>query len=61
MRIEMKMKDIEKSCRCKFAKLSYKNGKRTTVTTVCIECRLKNDVTDPKHCAKCKERKEGKK
>ncbi len=54
----MTMKDIEKLCHCKYAKWNCNNSESTTAW---IECRLKNDVTDPKHCAKCKERKEGKK
>lgn len=39
-------------CCCKYAKWENGSGESTTAW---IKCRLKNEVTDPDHCAKCKE------
>lgn len=49
----MTMKDLEKSCRCKYAKWGKK---RPESTTAWIWCNLQNDFTDPAHCAKCNKR-----
>lgn len=47
------MKDIEKSCNCKHAKWQRAvfdwNG-------AYIVCKKKQEITDPEHCAKCKDR-----
>lgn len=52
----MTMKDIEKSCRCKYAKWEKHNGESTTAWIV---CKLQNEATDPDHCAKCTKREDG--
>ncbi len=49
----MTMKDIKKSCCCKYAKWEKSSVESTTAW---IECRLKSKTTDPEHCAKCMER-----
>lgn len=49
------MKDIEKSCNCKYAKWERNNGESTTAW---IECKLQNEITDPTHCAKCIKRED---
>lgn len=49
----MTMKDIERSCRCKYAKWEKSSSESTTAW---IECRLQIKATDPDHCAKCRER-----
>lgn len=51
----MHMKDIEKSCKCKHAK-----WQRAVFDWdgAYIVCKKKQEITDPEHCAKCKEREE---
>lgn len=49
----MTMKDVIKSCNCKYAKWTRCNIESTTAH---IECGLKNTITDPSSCNICKER-----
>ncbi len=49
----MTVKDIEKSCCCKYAKWERNSSESTTAW---IECSLQSKSTDPDHCAECKER-----